>query len=62
MLWILFKFSTKLFAIYIALLHIGRQESNYSSSRYGNLVGKTGLFNLGMDSGQGEGKLLIKPC
>ena len=43
-------------AVYISHSTWERYESNYSPSSYGQMVGQTGLFNLGMAAGQ-EGKL-----
>ena len=35
----------------------GKNESNYSSSRYGYIVGQTAHFNFGMVTGLGKGKV-----
>ena len=35
-------------------------ESNYSPSRYEQMIGKTKPFSLGMSTGLGEGKLQIQ--
>ena len=36
-----------------------KYESNYSPSSYGQIVGQTGIFDLGEATSLGEGKLWI---
>ena len=50
--------STRVQVVDVACLHFHiRYESNYSLSSYGQIVGQTRLFNLGMATGQGGGNL-----
>ena len=57
-----FKSRTGQFAFYILLIFLGRYKSNYSPSSRGKIVRQTGLFNLGMATSLGEGKLWIRTC
>ena len=47
----------RFFAFHIVLILLGRFESKYFPSSYGLIVGKNGLFNLGMATNLREGKL-----
>ena len=52
----------KSFRNHITLISLGNVWINYSPSSYAVIVGQTELFNLGMATGLGKGKLHIQTC